>query len=126
MGLLATHCFLLPFSGGVFVTGLVCIVVLVLAAQMQGRVEVHVTTASPIDEGQKLQIAETMQQALGRPVDMVTEIREDLIGGVVVRVGDSVYDGSVASQLKQLREKVMDSTNEMLKTAVDRMSREGT
>jgi len=97
-----------------------------LAAEMQGRVEVHLATASPIDEYLKLQIAATMQKTLGRPVDMVTEVRDDLIGGMVVRVGDSVYDASVVNQLKQLREKVMVSTNEVLKTALDRMSQNGT
>lgn len=97
-----------------------------LAAQMQGRVEIHLTTATPIDEGLKQQIAATMQTTLGRPVDMVAEIREDLIGGMVVKVGDSVYDASVVNQLKRLREKVMVSTNEVLKTALDRIAPEKT
>jgi F-type H+-transporting ATPase subunit delta len=57
---------------------------------------------------------------------MVTEVRDDLIGGMVVRVGDSVYDSSVVNQLKKLREKVMLSTNEVLKTALDRMSHKAT
>ena len=81
----------------------------------------HVATAAPIDKGLKLQIAETMEKALGRPVELVTETREDLIGGVVVRVGDSVYDASVVNQLNRVREKVMLSTNEVLKTALDRV-----
>jgi F-type H+-transporting ATPase subunit delta len=97
-----------------------------LAAEKQGRAQVHVATATPIDEALKLQIAATMERRLGRPVDMVTEIRADLIGGVVVRVGDSVYDASVVRQLKRLRDKVMVSTSEVLKTALDRIAREGT
>jgi F-type H+-transporting ATPase subunit delta len=97
-----------------------------LAAEMQGRVEVQLATARPINESLKQQIAAIMQNTLGCPVDMVTEIREDLIGGMVVRVGDSVYDASVVNQLKRMREKVMVSTNEVLKTGLDRISQEGT
>jgi len=66
-------------------------------------VTAHVTTARPVpDEAQ-----ETLRAKLGEltrsRVRLQFAVEEDLIGGVVTRIGSTVYDGSVRSQLEQVR-----------------------
>jgi F-type H+-transporting ATPase subunit delta len=95
-----------------------------LLAEMQGRVEVHVATATEIDDDLELQIAGTLQTALGRQVDLETEVQADLIGGMVVRIGDSVYDASVVNELRRLRDGVLTSTSQAIQGALERFAGE--
>ena len=46
----------------------------------------------------------------------------DLIGGLVLRVGDTVYDGSVANQLDRMRSTALDQTNETMRATLDRFT----
>jgi F-type H+-transporting ATPase subunit delta len=80
----------------------------VLRRQMLGQVAVQVTTATPLDEA----AAERLRRAIGPLVggEPVFQRHVDpaLIGGVVVRVGDTIYDASVARQLEAMRQKMID------------------
>ena len=42
----------------------------------------------------------------GKRVSMTTKVDKDIIGGVVARVGSTVYDASIATQLKKIRERL--------------------
>jgi len=68
-----------------------------------GVARARVTTARPLTPLDRESFAARLRQTLGR--DVVLETHEDagLIGGVVMRVGSTVYDGSVAGTLKALR-----------------------
>ncbi len=68
----------------------------------EGRIEVTVTTAVPLTGDQEQQIADSLGEAMEIDVVLRTQIDEALLGGMTVRVGDCVYDGSVAATLKQL------------------------
>ena len=52
-------------------------------------------------------LRDRLAQATGRQVTMTTKVDPELIGGVVARVGSTVYDGSVATQLAKMREKLL-------------------
>lgn len=69
-----------------------------------GTVEALVRTAKPLaaDEADRLQAA--LAARTGQTVRLRIQIEPDLIGGLVVRIGDVVYDRSVRHQLEQLRE----------------------
>jgi F-type H+-transporting ATPase subunit delta len=69
-----------------------------------GRVEVLVQTAEPLSEELRSLIANRLRASLGREPVLNVQIEPELIGGVVIRIGDTVYDGSVARQLVRLRE----------------------
>jgi F0F1-type ATP synthase delta subunit len=62
-----------------------------------------VTTAIPVDEGLKTQITRALGEKLGVAVE--TEVRQDpaILGGLIIRIGDRVIDGSIATRLQQLR-----------------------
>ena len=68
----------------------------------QGYQDVVVTSAYPLSDEQQGQIAEKVGKRLGRTVRMHTQVDSQLIGGVVVKAGDLVIDGSVRSRLTRL------------------------
>ncbi|TWU37709.1 ATP synthase subunit delta [Novipirellula aureliae] len=67
-----------------------------------GRVVASVRTAVPLDDAMRHQVAEKLSSSLGRQVRLEEHVDADLIGGMIVRVGDTVFDGSVANRLDQM------------------------
>jgi F-type H+-transporting ATPase subunit delta len=64
--------------------------------------EVEVISAYPLDDQERQRIVHTMEQRFGRKVNISTRIDKSLIGGTVIRAGDSVIDASVKGSLRQL------------------------
>ncbi len=73
-----------------------------LKAEIENKVDVTVTSASPISEEQKATIGRALRERLGRDVSIETKIDENLIGGAIIRAGDVVIDGSLQSRLEGL------------------------
>ena len=73
-----------------------------LKSREQGRLDVLVTTAFPLNEGQSGAIASALKEKLGRDINITSVEDPELIGGMHIRAGDLVIDGSVQGQLKQL------------------------
>lgn len=67
-----------------------------------GVVAAHVTTARPIPEDLKNSLHETLAAATGRKVRLSFATDESIIGGLVARIGSTIFDGSVESQLDRL------------------------
>jgi F-type H+-transporting ATPase subunit delta len=74
-----------------------------------GVVSAEVITAQPLTDAQKSALEKQLQSVTGKKVYLNFKIDEDLIGGVVTRIGSTVYDGSVKNQLQQLKEKMIKS-----------------
>lgn len=74
--------------------------------QHQQVVEAHVTTAVPLEDARADAIAQGLATKTGRRVRLSRSVDPALIGGVVARIGSTVYDGSVARQLERLRERL--------------------
>lgn len=77
-----------------------------LQDEAQGIVEAHVRTAFPLDEAGARPLVEKLERLTGKKIRLQLQQDPSLIGGVVVRVGDTVYDGSVRQQLTALRERL--------------------
>jgi F-type H+-transporting ATPase subunit delta len=69
-------------------------------------VRAEVTTAVPLPADRVAQFQERLAAATGRRVTMTTRIDPSLIGGAVARVGGIVYDGSIATQLAKMRDRL--------------------
>jgi F-type H+-transporting ATPase subunit delta len=69
-----------------------------------GMLAGSVTTAKPISEDLKKTLHETLSATTGRTVRLTFETDETIIGGLVARIGSTIYDGSVQSQLERLAE----------------------
>ncbi|MGL4942407.1 MAG: ATP synthase F1 subunit delta [Thermoguttaceae bacterium] len=80
----------------------------------RGEVDVIVTTATAIDASQVASIVERLAPIVGGTPILKCHVDPHLIGGLVVRVGDLVYDASLFTQLKTVRQQMIDrSTNEI-------------
>jgi F-type H+-transporting ATPase subunit delta len=76
------------------------------AAERRNRVVADVRTAVPLDSERQARLAEALTQAVGRPVELRCTVDATIIGSVVVRVGDEVFDGSIRSRIEQARERL--------------------
>ena len=68
----------------------------------EGISDVDVITAYPLDDAQVKTISDAISKRLGKKIDINTKENKDLIGGVVIRAGDSVIDASLRGRLKEL------------------------
>lgn len=76
--------------------------------ELLGRVEVHVTTATPFNETLRGKIRAVAKEKTGKEVDLVETVDESLIGGLIMRIGDQKFDASVATKLKALASSLLD------------------
>jgi F-type H+-transporting ATPase subunit delta len=75
-----------------------------LAENAAGTVRAEVTSAAPLTEGYYLQLQRALEQATGKRVVIERKTDPALIAGVVTKVGDKVFDGSVRTRLTELKE----------------------
>ncbi|HKH71413.1 MAG TPA: ATP synthase F1 subunit delta [Vicinamibacterales bacterium] len=66
----------------------------------------EVTTAVPLSQERAAQLQQRLANATGRTVTMTTNVDASIIGGVVTRIGSTVYDGSVATRLAKVRDRL--------------------
>jgi F-type H+-transporting ATPase subunit delta len=67
---------------------------------------VQVTSAVELDQATVNQIGDRIAQQTGRKIDLKASVEPDIIGGIVVRVGNSILDASIRNRLEQLRKQV--------------------
>lgn len=72
-------------------------------------VQAEVTTAAPLPPDRAAQLQQRLGSLIGRTVTLKTTVDPALIGGMVTRIGSTVYDGSVANQLAALRQRLTES-----------------
>jgi len=75
-------------------------------AERQNLVRAEVTSAEPLSSDRIQTIERRLATLTGKRVAMTTKVDESIIGGVVARVGSTVYDASIATQLKKIRERL--------------------
>lgn len=73
-----------------------------LVDRAAGRVEAQVRSARPLSEAQEEALRQALSRRMGAQVTLRTQVDPGLIGGVVARVGDLLFDGSVKTQLASL------------------------
>jgi F-type H+-transporting ATPase subunit delta len=71
--------------------------------QRQGITEAQVSSAVELNTAQKAEMESTLERLTGKRVEAKFSLAPELLGGAVVRVGDTVYDGSLRSRLNELR-----------------------
>jgi F-type H+-transporting ATPase subunit delta len=77
-----------------------------LREEKLGYVAVAVTTALELDEGQVESIRNRLREALEKEPIISTTVREHLIGGITLQVGDKLIDASVATRLRRLADRL--------------------
>ena len=74
-----------------------------LAARRRGSSSADVISADPLTAAQLKELKTALKTALGRDVEIRTEVREDIIGGLIVKVGSRMFDSSLKTKLEGLR-----------------------
>lgn len=75
--------------------------------QSRGELVAHVTAIRQLGEDELQQLGEQVRLMTGcQTVELQTKIDKSILGGLVLRIGDKVYDGSLARRLQQLRRKL--------------------
>lgn len=75
----------------------------ILAARKRGSATADVVSADALTQAQVKELKTALKTALGRDVEIRTEVREELIGGLIVQVGSRMFDSSLKSKLEGLR-----------------------
>lgn len=73
------------------------------ADEAEGLIIAEVVSASPLDDRRKDRLRRALSDRTGQEVRLEIEVDPALIGGVIAKVGDLVFDGSIRTQLGQLR-----------------------
>lgn len=74
----------------------------------RGRVQVEVETAFALDGDMERQLHDRLETVTNRPIDLNFKTSPDLIGGLKVKIGHQVIDGSVQNQLRELKRDLLE------------------
>jgi F-type H+-transporting ATPase subunit delta len=71
--------------------------------QRQGVAEAEISSAIELSAAQKRELAKTLARLTGKEIEPKYSLDPALLGGAVVRIGDTIYDGSLRSRLNEMR-----------------------
>lgn len=74
----------------------------------KGRVPVKISTAVPLDDTTRDNLVANLRKLVDGEPELLVEVDPEMIGGIIVRVGDVVYDASIATQLNKVRQDMID------------------
>ena len=77
-----------------------------LWAEENKRLEVRVTSAIPLDDSIVKRVGDEIERQTDRKIDLEADVDEDILGGLVLRVGNMVLDASLREKLNRLRKEV--------------------
>jgi len=69
-------------------------------------IRAEITTTVPLPEERAKGVAASLERATGRTVALTTKVDPSILGGVVARIGSTVYDGSITRQLQKIRQQL--------------------
>jgi len=79
----------------------------VLADEAAGRVRATVTTAIPLSDADRESLRKDLSGRFGKDIRLESKVDPAILGGLLLQVGDSLTDGSVAARLDQVRRQVL-------------------
>ena len=77
-----------------------------LSDEAAGIINVHARVATELSDDNRAKLNKTLESKLGQTVRLTVTQDPRLMGGIILRIGDTVYDGSVQYQLSLLRERM--------------------
>jgi F-type H+-transporting ATPase subunit delta len=100
---------LLSAKGKLAHLGDICVAFRSLLEAKQGKVDVDVTVARKLGNAELDLVRQRISTAIKKEANVRQIIDENILGGIVIRVGDTLIDGSVAAQLKAVEQKMLAS-----------------
>ncbi len=75
--------------------------------ERQGIAEAEIFSAVALNDAQKTEVKQTLERVTGKKIEARFSLDPNLLGGALVRVGDTIYDGSLRNRLNGLRERLL-------------------
>jgi len=75
-----------------------------LRDDQRGIVDAHVAVARPLADDDREAVIEALEEKTGKSIRLHVEQDDDLVGGIIIRIGDRVFDASVRNKLANLRD----------------------
>ncbi|MGL6174460.1 MAG: F0F1 ATP synthase subunit delta [Cellulosilyticaceae bacterium] len=79
-----------------------------MVKEANGTLKATVTSAISLNDGQLAQIKSNIEKDTNKQIELTAIVDKSIIGGLIIRVGDKVIDGSVAGQMQALKSKLND------------------
>lgn len=89
-----------------------------------GKVEVDVYTVEPLDQEQLQRVREALANSIRREIVLHPYQDKEMIGGIRLQLGDRLIDASIATQLRLIRERMMEEGSNAVMTRADRIIEE--
>ena len=80
-----------------------------ISAERRERAVAEVRSAVPLDDERRARLVEALSTAVGHPVEVKIVVDPSVVGGLVAKVGDEIFDGSVRARLVEAREHLVGS-----------------
>lgn len=93
-----------------------------LQEEAAGKRRVRVRSARPLSNSSRTQICEQLQSKLGFEPLLHETVDASLIGGMILQIGDTVYDSSLRSRLKELKGRLVEKALNEIQSGRDRFS----
>lgn len=90
--------------------------------EMSGQVLAIVSTAVPLDDALRSQVTDRLGGVLGKKIRLREVVDPDLIGGMVIRVGDTVFDNSVANRLDAIAKRAREGFSSKLSQKFEQLT----
>jgi F-type H+-transporting ATPase subunit delta len=88
--------------------------------EMSGRVQATITTAEPIEDSVRARVEKSLSDKLGKQIQLEALMDPSVIGGMVIRIGDTVYDGSVKSHLSRVRSNAIKNASDAIRGSLEK------
>ena len=93
-----------------------------LRNQRVGRLRIQVQSAVPLPDDQRERLVQQLREKFQKEPILETRVDPELLGGLVVQVGDWVYDGSVRTQLENIRNQIIERSSHEIQSRRNRFS----
>ena len=87
----------------------ICLAFIELYKDYKGILPTHVKTAGPLTETIRKQVIDVMKKFTGKEIELMGEVKEELIGGFILQWNDKQYDASILKQIKEMKKSVAGS-----------------
>lgn len=90
--------------------------------ERHGRTDIEIRVAMPLEDAMRVEIEGLVRRALHTEPKLNIKVDPSLLAGIVIRVGDRVYDGSVSNRLDKVRAAMIDRATEQIETRPERFA----
>lgn len=90
--------------------------------KLRGQIEVKVTTAVPLSESLRQRLRATASQVTGQDAQLIENVDESILGGMVLRIGDRKIDTSIAKEIRRLGEQMVERASRELQGGREHVS----